>query len=423
MKKLIILFTLLFSISLFSHPMPNSVIALNVYSKTIGCEVRLPLNELQFALPFDVTKNTTNLIKDYQNELEKYIISHFNITGKNEENWSMKIDKMYILENEQVATGKYRELVVMITISPLNPHDIRKFSINYDVIMHQVVTHKALVTVSQDWVNGKIDESDTYIGTISINIDTNKVTPFKVNLSQGSIWKGFKSMVSFGMKHIYEGTDHLLFLFVLLLSTPLIIEGRQWGGAGTIKYTLIRVIRIVTAFTIGHTITLIIGSFELICLNVKLVEILIALSILFTAIHSIKPIFPNKEMLIASFFGFIHGLAFADILIGLHLESSMLLIGLLGFNIGIELVQILLIILIIPWFLIIRLLDIYKWIRIVFAIFASIASLGWLFERYTGKANFVSIYIQNIQVIFYLFASTLVIFTIINFIIVKRKIN
>lgn len=419
MKKLISLFTFLFSISLYAHLMPNSVIALNLHSKTISCEVQLTLNELQFAVPFAVTKNTSDLLKNHQQELEKYIFKHFNIIGNNGKKWSMKINKMYILKSEQEATGKYEELVVMIIITPMNSQSIRDFTMNYDVIVHQVVTHRTLVTINQDWENGQIGKKNIEIGTISFDLNTNKVPPFKVSLSQGSNWKGFKSMLSFGMKHISEGTDHLLFLLVLLLSAPLFTDSKNWIGSGGTKYSLIRILKIVTAFTIGHSITLIIGTFNLLNINTKSVEILIALSILFTAVHAIKPIFQNKEIFVISGFGLIHGLAFANILTDLCLESNKLFLSLLGFNIGIELMQFFVIILVMPWFLILSQYKIYKFIRIIFAIFAVIVSLSWSLELLIGKSNFISNCLQNIHTYFIWAILTLVIFTIIYLIIAK----
>jgi len=129
--------------------------------------------------------------------------------------------------------------------------------------------------------------------------------------------------------------------------------------------------------------------------NTKPIEILIALSILFTAIHAIKPIFPNKEIYIASIFGLIHGLAFATILTNLNLETNKLVLSLLGFNIGIELMQLFAIVIVMPWLLLLSSHKIYKWVRIVGALLAGIASIAWILERYTEKSNFISTHLQN----------------------------
>jgi hypothetical protein len=197
------------------------------------------------------------------------------------------------------------------------------------------------------------------------------------------------------MRHISEGTDHLLFLLVLLLSAPLISKEGKWTGSGGTKYSLIRILKIATAFTIGHSITLIIGAFGFIHPNVKPVEVLIAFSILFTAIHAIKPIFTNKEIYVASGFGLIHGLAFATVLSSLNLETNKLILSLLGFNIGIEIMQLFVIILVMPWLLLLSPFKMYQWVRIAGASFAGIASIAWVMERYTERSNFISVQLQN----------------------------
>lgn len=423
MKKIILFFAILIGITALAHPMPNSVIALDVHSKTISCELQLPLKELQFAVPYDVTENTKVVLEKHQEDLSKYIISHFSIIGSNGEKWDMKIDKMQISRSEQLATGKFEELIVNLSILPKNTDDIRNFAIQYDAIVHQVVTHKILVTIRNDWENGKIGENNTDIGTITTDFNTNKVPVFKVNLAKGSQWKGFKSMVILGMKHIAEGTDHLLFILVLLLSAPLIAQRGNWTQFGGTPYSLKRIFKIVTAFTIGHSITLIIGSFGWINPNSKIVEIVIAFSILVTAIHAIKPIFPNKELYVAAVFGLIHGMAFATVLKELNLETNKLVLSLLGFNIGIELMQLLVIILVMPWLMILSPFKIYKWVRIFGAILAAIAALAWMAERITGRGNIVSVYLLTNTHLFVWGIIGLALFSIVYFQVNKRNIQ
>lgn len=298
MKKILsFLFITLPMYFLLAHPMPNTMMLLDVHSKNINCELQLPLKEMQFAVPYDVTQNTDVLLKNHEQDLRSYILSHFKIKGESGKDWDIKLNKLEVKTDEQEATGKYQELIAFITITPRNNDSSRKFTIYYDGIAHQVITHKILVAVRQDWENGKIENGNTEVGSITANIDTAEVAPFKVNLEEGSNWKGFKRMVHLGIEHISEGTDHLLFLLVLLLSAPLIAESRNWVKSGSTKYSLIRILKIVTAFTIGHSITLFIGSLGWISPNTKWVEILIALSILLTAIHAIKPLFPKKRNL------------------------------------------------------------------------------------------------------------------------------
>lgn len=421
MRKLILPFLIIFTANCLAHPMPNSVLLFDVKSDKIYCELQLPLKELQLAVPFDVTNNLNDLLKNHQNELYKYILTHFHIEGSKHEEWLLSISNMKLANAEQTATGVYQELIVTIKITPADTLNIRNFVIYYNAIIHQVVTHRAIITIRQDWENGQVSDKHSEIGTIALDTRIGKVFPFKVNLGKGNSWKGFKSMVNLGMQHISEGTDHFLFLLVLLLSAPLLSNGKLWTHSGGMKYSLIRIIKITTAFTIGHSITLLMGTLGWFQPSEKPIEILIAVSILVTAIHAIRPIFINKEIYVAAGFGLIHGLAFASVLSHMHLDTNKLVLSLLGFNIGIELMQILVIILVMPWLLILSNYKEYEWIRIFGATLAGIAAIAWLFERYFEESNCISYWIEFLSEYSLWLILGLAIYTILTKVIISNK--
>jgi HupE / UreJ protein len=129
------------------------------------------------------------------------------------------------------------------------------------------------------------------------------------------------------------------------------------------------------------------------------IEVLIALSILVSAIHAIRPIFPEKETYIALGFGLIHGLAFANTLSGLNLSLSQMAWSILGFNMGIELMQLFVVALTVPWLIILsQKTSTYNPVRFVGAVFASIVSIAWIIERVVNKPNFVTQFMnENIR--------------------------
>ena len=386
-QKIFFYLNLLFSSLLFSHPLPNTVVNLNVQSKNIIMTIQIPLEDFEIAYKSKVTENQ-NLL------LANYFSKHIKIEGANHQFWKMKFNNYQIKKANAAFVGDYKEIQFELQFSTSKNANYRDFTIHYDAIMHEITNHQALVFVNADWENG-IHEQAQQIGIIELDVPTNTIYPLHISLEKGSTWKGFKSMITLGMKHISEGTDHLLFLLVLLLSAPLISINKKWVYNGKIKYTIVKILKIITAFTIGHSITLIIGTLTTFNPNSKPVEILIAFSILITAIHALKPIFPNKEIYVACGFGLIHGMAFATILKELHLTTSKLTLSLLGFNLGIEIMQLITIILVMPWLIILSKFKIYKWVRITGALFAIIASIAWLVERYTEKPNFISVPIQN----------------------------
>ena len=97
------------------------------------------------------------------------------------------------------------------------------------------------------------------------------------------------------MRHIAEGTDHLLFLLVLLLPAPLVVSGLRWGPPAGVRRSLLRILGIVSAFTLGHSITVALAALNAINVPSRPVEVLIAVSILVSAVHAYRPIFPAKR--------------------------------------------------------------------------------------------------------------------------------
>ena len=192
---------------------------------------------------------------------------------------------------------------------------------------------------------------------------------------------GFASIFRLGMRHIAEGTDHLLFLLALLLPAPLLALGSRWVGFAGARRSLMQILKVVTAFTIGHSGTLALAALGLVRVPTRPIEVLIAISILVSAIHALRPLFPGREALIAAFFGLIHGLAFAATLEELGLGRWERVAGILAFNLGIETMQLMVVAAILPSLVLFSRLRSYSVLRVGGALFAGGASVGWIVER------------------------------------------
>lgn len=192
---------------------------------------------------------------------------------------------------------------------------------------------------------------------------------------------GLLSLFHLGMRHIAEGADHLLFLLVLLLPAPLAVVASRWAGVTGVRDSLLRILKIVTAFTLGHSITLGLSAFGFVHLPSRPVEVLIAVSILVSAVHALRPVFPGKEAAIAAFFGLFHGLAFASTLSQLGLARWERVAGILAFNLGIETMQMAVVLAILPSLLLMSRTRAYSFLRVLGAIGAGAASVGWIAER------------------------------------------
>jgi hypothetical protein len=207
---------------------------------------------------------------------------------------------------------------------------------------------------------------------------------------------GFTSLFRLGMRHIAEGTDHLLFLLALLLPAPLLAFGARWTGPVTVKQGLVRILKVVTAFTLGHSATLALAALGVVHVPSRPIEILIAISILVSAIHALRPIFPGREAAIAMFFGLIHGLAFATVLSEFQLGRWERITGILAFNLGIETMQLIVVAATMPSFVLLSRTSAYPLVRIGGALFAGLASLGWIVERLLGIHNSVDVIVDSV---------------------------
>ena len=143
----------------------------------------------------------------------------------------------------------------------------------------------------------------------------------------------FVSYLAMGVEHIIGGIDHLLFLLALLaLSTSL------W-----------QTVKIITAFTVAHSITLSLAVLGLVDVPSSIVEPLIAASIVWVAVENlVAPGGAGRRWLIAAIFGLVHGLGFASALAELGLSRDALVRALVGFNVGVELGQLAFVVVILP---------------------------------------------------------------------------
>ena len=123
---------------------------------------------------------------------------------------------------------------------------------------------------------------------------------------------------------------------------------------------------------------------------------LIAVSILVSAAHALRPLFPGREAGIAGFFGLIHGLAFATTLGQLGLGRWERIASILGFNMGIETMQLLVVAATLPSLVLLSRTRAYSTLRIGGALFAGFASLGWMTERLLDVHNSVDLVVDSV---------------------------
>ena len=205
---------------------------------------------------------------------------------------------------------------------------------------------------------------------------------FRIDNEQRSYSHTLIKFLHEGVHHIWIGFDHILFLVTLLLPAVLVFIKDHWFSVTNIKDALISTIKIVTAFTIAHSITLSLAVLNIVYIPSRLVESVIAFSVILTALNNLYPLFTKSRWLLAFIFGLIHGFGFAGVLTELGLPDDRLFVSLLGFNLGVEAGQIAIVSLLLPILYLMREANYYRMIVLRGGSFAAllIASI-WLLER------------------------------------------
>jgi hypothetical protein len=349
-----------------AHPLSTTAVLLDAAPNQVTGKVQLPIDRLAIALDQPLTAATVVQPSKLE-ELRRYLLGHFSAADPDGTRWTVTADGGRVEDIDSVD-----HLVFDVVLRPPNG-TVHDFQLTDDAIQHRLLSHQIFVALRPHGA-----ESYTTVGVL----DWQKHT-IAVPAAGATNEDGFFAAVHLGIRHIADGADHLLFLIMLLLPAPLLARRGRWVRADDLRRNCWRVVHVVTAFALGHSITLALAAFGLISAPTRLVESLIALSILVSGIHAVRPLVPGGEAWIAAGFGLMHGLAFATLLGDLDLGRGSLIVELLGFNLGIELTQLMVVALIMPSLLVLSRTRIYPAARIVTAAIGIVLASAWLAERTT----------------------------------------
>ncbi len=185
-----------------------------------------------------------------------------------------------------------------------------------------------------------------------------------------------------GIWHIWLGFDHILFLVSLLLPAVLVRRDRTWQAAASFRAAFWDVAKVVTAFTVAHSITLSLAVLGVVSLPSRIVESAIALSVVLAALNNLFPVVAGGRWAAAFGFGLIHGFGFAGALQDLGLPTGSLALSLAGFNLGVELGQLAIVAAFLPIAFALRATWSYRRVVLDGGSLAIVAIAGvWLVER------------------------------------------
>lgn len=348
-----------------AHSLASSSVTIELTTDDMTGEVSLAVASLDQA--FDDDQRSDVLTDEaYAAQVIDYLDEHLTVTGRDGSVWAEHYENFQRRTVEGIETIDV-ELSVDVTGDP------SEFTIGYDAIIEAVPAHAAVLVVVD--ATNRASTPGVFTGD-----DTT------ITIGEGASPVGVADMIGHGFHHVLDGADHLLFLLTLLLPAPLIAADRRWRHGSGLVRSMRSVAHVVTAFTVGHSLTLAATTLGWITVPSALVEVLIAISVAVSAAHAIRPLARRGEPMIAAAFGLVHGMAFAGILTDLGLDGTTSLVTLFAFNIGIELAQLVAIACVFPSLAFIAERRSYTTVRLVGASSALVAAGGWIVER-TGLAT------------------------------------
>ena len=365
-----------------AHSGIQSYVYFEIFDDAIAGRVEYPINDLNEVLGLDlpaVADDAQGALEANRAVIEDYTLQHLAIFSAEGVEWT------YTFENEIETLEAFNSDYAIFNFEIDEAFDPppRQFVVEYDGIIESGLRSDAFLLIATDFGSGTFNnEAGEFARFTSDNVRQ------EVDLDDASFWKGVRGTIGLGSEHIQIGTDHILFVLALVLPSALVFVRRpgtdergEWLPSNSFVSSLWRILKIATMFTIAHSITLALGGFQIIELSPRLVESIIAISIAIAALHNIRPIWPNKEWLMAFAFGLFHGFGFAGLLSDLGLDRSNRFVSLLGFNIGVEIGQAAIILMVFPILFLLRRTRAFVPMMYTGSVGLAIIALSWAFER------------------------------------------
>ena len=363
--KFFVLLACLFVTAAQAHKPSDSYLALRVDGAALHGQWDIALRDLEFAIGLDADGNgeiTWGELKARRKEVEAYALSRLSVHADGK---SCALNSSGFLVDEH-SDGTYAVLRFEADCGTRVPAAVE---LAYSLFFDLDPTHRGLLRFERGGAS-----------------QTGVLSPERPRLSfsagEVSRLSQFFDYLREGVWHIWIGFDHILFLVSLLLPSVLILKSKTWRPAERFRDTFWDVLKVVTSFTVAHSITLTLAALAVISLPSRLVESTIALSVVLAALNNLKPVVAERRWAVAFAFGLIHGFGFASVLTDLGLPQGALLLALVGFNLGVEAGQLAIVTAFLPFAYALRGSWFYRWI--VFtggSALITLLALVWLAER------------------------------------------
>ena len=354
-----------------AHSSSNSYITISKFNE--AAVLRADINLRDIDLVFDLDQNKDGKVSWGETlaktaELKLWLEQGIQLSTLNQK---CALAQMNIKASDH-ADGTYLSVEWTVACLDVAEDELLGLTLRYDLMFDQDNLHRALV---------KIDLPNFQSNAI-LSPDRPE---FTLSKASGSSLKVLERYLLEGVWHIWIGIDHVLFLLSLLILAFLEPSRKsviQWPAVQNVKTAVLDILAVVTAFTLAYSITLGLTIFKWLEPSADLIEPAIALSVVAAALNNLLGWAALRRWQLAFAFGLVHGFGFANVLVDLGLPSDQLAIALGGFNLGVELGQIAIVLVFLPlaWWL--RNTLFYRWVVVVGGSL-TIAVLGiiWTLQR------------------------------------------
>ncbi len=316
--------------SAYAHKPSDAYLTLHREGRVISGQWDIALRDLDAAIGLDVNGDgeiSWGEVRSKQTEIDAYALSRIAVRSAGEP-CTMQI-RDHLIDDH--TDGTYAVLMLAGRCPAAAP----TLQVDYTLLFDIDPQHRGLLNFVED------GQSRSFVFPADR-------TRQSVGGDTSSVYAQFSAYVREGTWHIWLGYDHILFLLSLLLPAVLVREGSRWLPARSFKSALIDVAKVVTAFTVAHSITLSLAVLGIVSLPSRWVESAIALSVVLAALNNLRPVVGHSRWVAAFAFGLLHGFGFAGALQDLGLPTGSLAVSLFGFNVGVELGQLALVAVFLP---------------------------------------------------------------------------
>ncbi len=362
-----------------AHRFDESYLYLDVGDTTLTGRVEMPFGDLRTVFGYELTGDPDAQLAELEADLDtlQAYAAERTAIGADGVIWPLSFDGIELLDDDDVGPDGRGYAILPFAAEVGSAGVPQVLEITFTPFLTEIENRNNITLVANDWKRGVVEEEANEL--LFHTLDAPSGT---IDLGDPSQWRNFRTSIDLGVDHIRTGPDHIFFVMVLLLPSVLVLVAGAWRPAERFGSSLLRVVIVATMFTIAHSVTFTLAGLDLLPLPPsKLVETLIALSIAAAALHNIKPIFGHREWAIAFVFGLFHGMGFAGLVADLDISRSTQLVSLLGRNVGIEIGQLIIILMTFPMLFLLRRTRAYLPLFWTASGALAILSLTWVYER------------------------------------------